>query len=197
MLAEVKFGLFYRVRELQNMRSANTWVNKNLTAHELPDELQFRVEYELTWISRVLLPWMFYMLVSVILFVSLILSIDLFLAGMTLVGGLIGIIAFRRMRRRYSKTLSVTSQRLEVSGDEGFGILCSRTFKRVVLVSEIRNIGFNLGNTEINHVGLYVNSGIMSGKMLLDELDPMECKAVIDRISLRFPEIGLRVAQKK
>jgi hypothetical protein len=38
------------------MRSANTWVNKSLTAYELPGELQFRVDYELTWISRVLFP---------------------------------------------------------------------------------------------------------------------------------------------
>lgn len=180
-----------------DMRSGNALVNKNLTAHELPGELQFRVDYELTWISRVLFPRMFYMFVTVVLFCQLILSFNLFQAGVTLVGGIIGTIAFRRMKRRYSKTLSVTSERLEVSGDDGFGILSSHPLKRVFLVSEIRNIGFNLGNTEINQTGLYVNSGILSGKMLLAELDSMECKAITDRILLRFPEIGLQMAQRK
>jgi len=179
------------------MRSANTWVNKSLTAYELPGELQFRVDYELTWISRVLFPWMFYVFVSVILFCQLILSFDLLQAGVSIVGCVIGTIAFRRMKRRYSKTLSVTSERIEVSGDNGFGLFSSHPFRRCVPVSEIRNIGFNIGNTEINQTGLYVNSGVMSGKMLLDELDSIECKAITDRIFLWFPEIARLIEQTK
>jgi hypothetical protein len=37
----------------------------------------------------------------------------------------------------------------------------------------------------------------MSGKMLLDELDSIECKAITDRIFLRFPEIARLIEQTK
>lgn len=169
-----------------------------VTTTELPDELCFRVEQEFGWVPLAALPGIFLGMVAISPFLdSPWVSISIGLFGLAVIGVVMIFAPPSARKGRRTTTLSVTSQRLEVTGavQEGwpFG---RRRPPIVVLVSELQAIEYVMGGEDTSR-GLYARKSWWKSECLLPGLSRLQCNVVTEGILSRFPEIAARTAAKK
>jgi len=172
-----------------------------LTTTELPSELQFRVDTQTGGASKMVL-YAFIFLVSIFTFRPLLAIGGVYLAiGLALIvaaGLWMAIDALRNWNKRQTATLSVTSQRLEATGDNLYtnwaGAYC-RPGKIVVPVSEIKSLGYQPGG-RYSLAGFWAVCGFLTSRCLLPGLSRQQCTDVTVAIVRRFPEIGSQIQPK-
>lgn len=166
-----------------------------LTTHELQDELQFYLRRKPNHARQVVLAG-FLFLFMLYIFVT-VYSVERPLAFIVLAIALasalwIGISTARNWNRTYITTLSVTSLRLESTGDnlvsDSFGYYTCAG-KVTVPVSEIKSIGYSLGG-RYSPCGFWATCGFLTSRCLLPGLNREQATAVAVAITQRFPEIG-------
>lgn len=106
--------------------------------------------------------------------------------------------ALRNWNKLQTTTLSVTSQRLEATGDNldtnWIGVYC-RPGKIVVPVSEVKSLGYQVGG-RYSLSGFWAVCGFLTSRCLLTGLSSQQCTDVAVAIARRFPEIGAKMTQK-
>jgi hypothetical protein len=151
--------------------------HSELTIKELPDELQFRLDIELGWFGRIALPILLVGLMALTMSpmfrinpIFLICCLAAILALALWMG-----IHIARSKRFKTTTLSVTSQRLEASGDDLAMVsfrASNRPGKITVPVAEIKTLEYASGG-EDDPSGLWVSEERSKSKCILPGMNDL------------------------